>query len=215
MFGVVFCLGVIAIILALSKYLEDKKILKGENLRKFIHISIGCFVASWPWIIGWSTIQALSLLMLLVVFANHYHTIFKFNKHLNRTTYGDYFFALAIYICASITTNKFFFAMAILNMALADGLAAVVGKNYGKHYEYKVFGQTKSLIGTMTFWITSVYILGSGMLFAHNYIPYSNYYWVILLLPPALTLLENLSVYGSDNLVVPVTVILVLKLAQG
>ena len=205
----------VGLILYVGEYLAKAKLLKGENYRKFTHIATGTFIASWPWIISWYAIEVLGVLMLLAVTLNHYKTYFKFNKKITRPTYGDYFFAMAVSICAFMTNNKFFFAMAILHLALADGFAAVVGKNFGKKYEYKVFGQTKSLIGTMTFWITSLYILGAGLLSAYNFIPYNSYYWIILLLPPALALIENLAVYGSDNLVIPVAVVLVLKFAQG
>ncbi|HET9850176.1 MAG TPA: hypothetical protein VFP35_00915 [Candidatus Saccharimonadales bacterium] len=134
---------------------------------------------------------------------------------MNRRTYGDYFFALSVTVCAMITTNKVFFMAAILMMALADGLAALAGKKFGKRLKYTVFGQTKTGVGTMTFWFTAVCILDIASLLAHNSLVYNHYYWLILLLPPGLTIVENLGVYGLDNLLVPVLTVVVLRLAQA
>ncbi|HVO86692.1 MAG TPA: hypothetical protein VMT23_03120 [Candidatus Binatia bacterium] len=214
MLNVVICiLGVLGLLLVGEK-LSKAKIIKGEDSRKFVHITVGTFIASWPWLISWQAIQVIGLLMLLAITANHYRIFFNFSKSIKRRTYGEYFFALAITVCAMLTTNKVFFAIAMAHLALADGLAAVAGTHYGKKLTYKVFGQKKTVIGTMTFWITSLFILGFGLLFVHDLIPYSSYYWLILLLPPVLTIAENAAVFGLDNIVVPVLVIVVLKMAQ-
>jgi dolichol kinase len=63
----------------------------------------------------------------------------------------------------------------MLHVALADGFAAIIGTKYGRAWAYKVFGQTKTIIGSMTFWVVSLCILGIGLLFAHDLIPFSHY----------------------------------------
>lgn len=214
MFQVIFCLAVVLVILLLSDYLSKRKILKDEYRRKFTHILVGIFVASWPWLMSWRAIQLIGILMLVVVTLNRYKHIFKFDKHTHRKTYGDYWFALAIVICALLTTNKVFFAIAILHLALADGLAAIVGQIYGKHWKYKIFNQPKTVLGSMTFWLTSLYIFGTGLLFVHNKVDFNNYVTLLLLAPPLLTLIENISPYGSDNVLIPLAVLWALQLAQ-
>ena len=66
----------------------------------------------------------------------------------------------------------------------------------------------------MAFWFMSVCILGAGTLFAHDLIDFASYASLLLLLPPALVFLENISVYGLDNITVPVAVLFALHLAQ-
>ncbi|MDB5161198.1 MAG: dolichol kinase [Candidatus Saccharibacteria bacterium] len=214
MFNIATCFVGSLSLLVISEYLYKYKLLIAEDRRKFVHITVGTFIAFWPWLIGWRTIQAIGLLMALGVAVNRRYDIFRYSKGIHRKTYGEYYFALAVTFCALLTTNKLFFALAVLHMALADGLAAITGKHFGKKLRYKVFTQDKTLVGTMTFWFVSLCILGIGIPFAHNYIDYNHYYWLIGLLPPALALTENFAVFGLDDIAIPVVVVLVLNLAR-
>ncbi len=208
------CLAVVCLILLISELIWERKILKGEYLRKFVHITAGSFIAFWPWILSWRTIQILSLAMVVVIIANKYLGFFNYHGKIRRVSQGDFFFAVAIFVCSIISQNKIFFAMAILEVALADGLAAIAGISAGKHWEYRIFGYKKTVIGSMVFWIVSASILTGGLLAAHDYFSFQSYYYLLLMLPPFLTLLENVAVYGSDNLVVPVALIVVLRAFQ-
>lgn len=213
MLTVIVCLGVVLATLALAEELWKRKILRGEKQRKFVHILIGTFIAFWPWLMSWRTIQIIAAFMLLGVLLNRYRKTLHFTEGLNRTTYGDIFFTLAVLLCALLTTNKVFFLIAILHMALADGLAAVAGKKAGKNWAYKAVGQTKTVIGSMAFWIVSLSILGIGTLFAHDQITFNSYAALLFVLPPALTFLENISPLGSDNITVPIATLAALNAA--
>lgn len=212
MFAVIACLVGICIILAAAELLWRRKILEGEEQRKFVHISVGLFVAFWPWLISWRSIQLIGVAMLVGVLANRLHKILHFSGNIRMDSYGDICFALAIILVASLTTVPLFFALAILHLALADGLAAVIGKNFGKDWRYKVFHQLKTVIGSMTFWFLSVCILGTGLLFANDLIPFHTYVLLVVALPPVLTVLENVTGLGLDNVVVPMAVIIALQL---
>lgn len=215
MLGIIICLVGVLALLVLDDFLAAAKIIKAEYRRKFAHITIGIFVASWPWLTSWRAIQAIAVLMILVVALNQWRPTFKFNSGLARTTYGDYFFAIGILLSALLTTSKVFFMVAMLQMGLADAVGAIVGKKFGIKWKYSVLNNTKTIIGSMAFWVTSLIILGAGTLFAHQFISFSHYILILVFLPPILTLAENLSVYGLDNLIIPVVVILALRLAQG
>lgn len=215
MLKVFICLAGIFLILLTAELLRERKVLKGEYLRKYVHVTAGTFIAFWPWLISWRTIQALSLLMVLIMFSNKYVGFFNYHGRVRRITYGDYFFALAIFICSLAAGNKIFFAVAILEVALADGLAAIAGIGFGRNWEYKVWGTKKTVIGTMVFWIVSASILTPGLLAAHDVFSFKQYYYLLLLLPPGLTLLENLAVYGADNMLVPLGLIIILRLSQS
>jgi len=214
MLTVIACLAGVIATLVTAEVLWKRKILRGEKQRKFVHILIGTFIAFWPWLMSWQAIQLIAVGLLAGVLLNRYRKTLHYTEGLNRTTYGDIFFTLAILLCALLTDNKVFFLVAILHMSLADGLAAVAGKIAGKKWSYQVFGQTKTVIGTMTFWIVSVSILGIGTLFAHELITFDSYAVVLLVLPPILTFLENASPLGSDNVTVPIVALLALQIAQ-
>jgi phytol kinase len=152
--------------------------------------------------------------MLAGVLLTRYYPLFKCAKGLHRKDYGDLMLALAVLICASITTNEIFFATAMLVMAWADGLAAVIGKKYGMSWSYKVFDKTKTVLGSMVFWFISLVILGGGLLWAYNYIDFSHYSLILFFLPPLLTVIENFSIAGIDNLTIPVAVLITLEWLQ-
>lgn len=215
MLTVIACLAGVLCLLVLDEWLAKNKILKSEYRRKFVHVTVGTFVAFWPWLISWRAIQIIGLLMVVIVALNRQRQIFKFNRNLERETYGDFFFAVAILLCALLTDTKIFFTLAILHLALADGLASIIGRRFGAPWKYKVYRQTKTVVGSMTFWIASLGILGAGILFAHNQINFTNYVALLVALPPVLTIIENASPLGLDNILVPVVVLAGLNIAQA
>jgi dolichol kinase len=138
----------------------------------------------------------------------------NYRGKIGRATYGDMFLALAIFLAAHLTHNRVFFMLAILEVAIADGLAAVAGRAYEKNWAYSVFKNEKTVIGSMVFWLVSVCILGAGLLPAHDAIAFRDYFLILLLLPPALTLVENLSLLGLDNLLLALLTVAVLRAVQ-
>jgi len=209
---IVLVLIVMSALLLLSQDLAHKMKLRPELKRKVFHISAAIFIAAWPWLISWRSIEILGLLMLAIIMANKLLHVFNFTKDLGRVTHGDIFLAMAVTICAYLSHNKLFFALALLNVALADGLAALAGQRYGRHYKYKVLHQPKTVIGTMTFWMASVCIFAVGLLLGHNQVSFSSYVYLVAGLPPLLALIENVSPQGLDNLSVPVAVVVTLNL---
>lgn len=214
MLTILICLVIVLGILIFSDYLSKKEVLKNEYQRKFVHILVGVFVATWPWLMSWKSIQIIGLLMLGVVIINRYKHLFKFDNSTKRKTYGDYWFALAIILCALLTANKVFFAIAILHLALADGLAAIIGQTHGKYWKYSILGQSKTIIGSMIFWFTSLCIFGILLMLSYSNINFSNYALLLLIAPPILTFIENISLNGSDNILIPLAVLLALNVAQ-
>lgn len=208
------CLIGIFGLLVIAELLGKYRVLRGEYHRKFLHIAAGSFIAFWPWLISWRAIEAIGLGMLLVMVANRYLAFLNYRGRIGRASYGDIFLALAVFLAANLTHNKVFFALAILEVALADGLAAVAGIAYGKYWGYKVFKHKKTVIGSMVFWIVTLCIFGAGLLAAHDSISFENYFLILLLIPPAFTLAENLSVFGLDNLVIPILTVLILRAVQ-
>lgn len=215
MLAVIACLAGVLAILVVAEVLWRRKSLRGENQRKFVHILVGTFVASWPWLISWETITFLGLAMLAGTMLNKHAKVFHYLGGIKRKTYGDVLFALAIILCSLLTQERIFFALAILHVSLADGFAAVVGKNFGGHWRYTIFGQSKTVLGSMTFWFASLCILGAGVLIAHDLILYPDYVILLVALPPLLSLLENVSIKGFDNIVVPLAALLALDMAAA
>lgn len=188
------------IILIANELWWRKKHVHDEFSRKFVHITVGSFVAFWPFFLDWNEIKLLSIAFIVVVLASKKLKVFQAIHSVQRPTHGELFFALAVGALALISQNEWIYMAAVLQMSLADGLAAVVGTRFGNQTRYMVLGHTKSIHGTLTFFIVSVAIL----------IVFTAFSGIILSLPIimglalAASLVENVSVEGIDNLLVPV-----------
>lgn len=177
-----------------------------EFSRKFVHITIGSFVASWPFYLSWSQIEVLSILLLIGVSVSKMFGILGAIHSVQRPTFGELYFAVAVGAVALISHNKWVYAAALLHMSLADGLAAVIGVKYGNKSVYHIMGHVKSVAGSATFFVISLALLiGFGALNGTGF-----EVWFIAIAVGA-TALENIGITGLDNLLVPLSVTLALK----
>lgn len=179
----------------------------GEASRKFVHVTVGTFVAFWPLFLSWQQIELLSLAFFVVVLASWRWNIFRAIHSVQRPTWGELYFALAVGLVALFVRQPAVYAAALLHMSVADGLAAIVGSRFGSKHRYKVFGAWKSWLGTATFLVSSLVIL-----VGYSWQQGQPLGWLSLLAVAA-ALLENVAVRGLDNLLVPLAVAAVLGLA--
>jgi phytol kinase len=173
-----------------------------EISRKFIHITVGCFVAALPFFISWKQIIILSLAFILGVSLSLYFNIFQAIHAVERPTWGELCFGAAVGILAIFVRSPLLYTISLLHMGLADGLAALVGTAYGKTNNYKVFGHRKSIAGSIAFFVVSLTLL---IIYA-TLIPSAIPATYIVLLALVATALENFAIRGLDNLFVPVLV---------
>jgi phytol kinase len=178
----------------------------GEVSRKFIHITIGSFVAFWPLYLTWQQIELLSLAFVVVVLLSQQFNVFRAIHSVQRPTWGEIFFGLSVGLVAVTTHNPAIYAVALLHMSLADGLAAIVGVKYGASNAYQLFGHRKSIAGTMAFAIVSTLIL---VAFSWHQDIGFHLSFVPLILGAAI--IENFAVRGLDNLAIPLLVAFVLS----
>jgi phytol kinase len=167
---------------------------------------VGSFVAFWPFFIEWNDIRLLSLAFAAVVFVSTRVKVFQSIRAIRRLSYGEMFFALSVGFLTIITESKGIYAAAILQMALADGMAAIVGTRFGRRNAYLVLGHTKSVAGTATFSIISLILLSGYAVFSDAGLAWQH----VALGAAGAATLENLGIYGLDNLLVPAYVGLLL-----
>lgn len=172
-----------------------------EYSRKFVHISVGTFVAFWPLFLSPLEIALLSLAFVVVVGASYFFGIFKAIHSVQRPTWGEIFFALAVGLLAYVARDGWIYMVALLHMSLADGLAAIVGTKFGKATHYNILGHQKSLVGTATFIVISTAIFLA--FFALTPFPFTLWFIPITLAAAAI---ENVAIQGLDNLLVPLLV---------
>lgn len=201
-------LTILAVFLVLlgSELWWQKHVTHSEFSRKFVHITVGSFVAFWPFFLGWNQIRLLSLGFVLVVGVSKYFHIFRAIHSVQRPTWGELYFALAVGLITFITHDEWIYMAALFQMSLADGFAAVMGVRYGKQ-SYLVFSHRKSVIGSLTFFAVSLAIL-----FCYAQLAGVNLALGFMIgVAVTAAVIENLGVAGLDNLLVPLLVAVLLS----
>jgi phytol kinase len=204
-----FSLVLIFIVLVLAEYLFRGHKIKNEDSRKLIHIFVASFVATWPFYMTYHYIELISLAFFVVIVLSRYLKVFQSIHKVGRKSMGDILFPISILISALLAPSRLVFVVVMLNIGLADGLAAIVGVRLGKHTKKAKFGHTKSFAGSLTFFIVALAIL----LFIKVFPIHLNHLgWpMVAILPLATALIENLSGYGSDNITVPLAILVALR----
>ncbi len=193
-----------------------------EASRKLMHVTHGVGLAALVFWVSLDMVVSVELLFFASMCLGRYlytndHKkagwIYYLGKayRVGRLSYGEFFFPIAAIVTALLATSKWEFAAAILVLGLADAAAALIGGQFGGTNSYKVFGQKKSRMGSLAFWIVATAIVSwfvqlSGAAVGPD--AYLSIFW----LPLLLTATENLGVYGSDNLLVPLVAVIAFNL---
>ena len=192
----------IFVLLLVSEFMWRKRKIHDEISRKFVHLTVGTFVAFWPFFLSWNTVKLLSLAFLIVVLISKYLNIFQAIHSVQRPTWGELFFAIIVGALAFVTHDKWIYAASLMQMSLADGMAAIIGTYFGKKQRYYILGQAKSVAGTIAFFVVSLAILIIYSAQSGHHVAIAT--MVSLSLGSAV--LENVAVQGFDNLLVPLLV---------
>ena len=203
----------IAAILVASEIAWNKFRIRDELARKFIHITSGIFIAFLPFWVDYFWIMILAVGFVIANFINRYTNYFHAIHGVKRKSWGDILFGVGVFVVAWFEPSPWLFAASILQVSLADGLAAIAGVTYGKtHGRYYLFGQPKSIIGSAVFLVASFAILSLLFVFDPYFADTITMFPVALMLPLLLVCVENLSVYGTDNVSLPLVTLGLLSL---
>jgi phytol kinase len=211
---------VIAALSFVGQQLADKHSKDNESFRKLFHIMHGvtlaglAFVVPLNWLIGLEILFFVSMIITryLVTHQNHFFTIIGYFSRaykVGRISYGEFFYPISVILLVLLARTKWEFAAAVLILGLADAIAAIVGKKYGAKTSYLVLGQKKSLLGSLAFFVVTIIVLIGFTALAPHIDPVS--FWFILPIALLITLTENVGVYGTDNLLIPIAAIVLLN----
>jgi len=205
MFAVLISFTIILLLVLGTEYLWRIKKISTEYSRKFVHISVASFVAFWPLFMSWRTIEISTSFLLAVVVISRIVSFPKSIHNIDRRTWGAQLSSLSTVILAFFFHTDWIFAAAMLHLGLADGFAAVVGTK-SNMLKYKVFGHQKSVPGSSAFFIFSLIIILTVAIW------WGDASWTVLIWLPLLsTLIENIAIYGSDDIFVPIIVAIALR----
>lgn len=203
----------IAVILVVSEVAWKRAHIYDELARKFVHISSGVFIAFLPFWVDYAWIMVLAVGFVIANVINRYTNYFHAIHAVKRKSWGDVLFGVGVFIVAWFEPSPWLFAASILQVSLADGLAAVAGVTYGRtHGRYYLFTQPKSIIGSTLFFVISMLITAGLFLVDGYFADPLTLLPVIVMLPLLLVCIENLAVYGTDNILLPVVTLAVLSL---
>lgn len=186
-----------------------------EATRKLLHIMHAIGLAGLAFIVPMQWVALFELFFLVTTLTTrylhvHYDNHWKWVHYLGKTyrvgrqSYGEILMPIGLIIAALVAHSEWEFAGTVLIMGLADAAAALIGKKWGKSTSYKVFGQTKSLLGSLAFLVVALAVLLGYAALAPTY---EGNLPLLLAMAAFLTGVENVGVYGSDNLLLPLAAI--------
>ncbi len=191
--------------------------LKGETTRKFVHIGTGLLTMTFPLLLdSILLVSALCLSFLVILIASQRFGFLKSINDIDRKSHGSALYPIIVMLIYTFYSFQqydapdffrfdalTFFYLPILVMAIADPMAAIVGKSYPMGV-YSLRKQQKTLSGSAAFFITAVAL---GFCF----IDFSAW-WLVLLMALSSAIVEGLSKDGFDNFSIPFAVALNLYL---
>ena len=172
-----------------------------ELLRKIIHIGIGPLILLAKYL-GISQFFAgyFTCLMAFLIVTNYIYKLFPIIEDVERKSYGTFFYCISLLFLVILFWEKDPYALiaGFFTMTFGDGFAGLIGKNFSSK-NWLILNQKKSLLGTTTMLISSLLIFISVGIYG-NFSINGNFIFIALLA----TVLEQISVYGIDNLTVPI-----------
>jgi phytol kinase len=206
-------LGVLILIAETLNRFSDQP---GEVTRKIVHIGSGQVVllAWWLKIPAWIGVGA-AIVAGGVAILSYFLPILPSLESVGRRSLGTFFYAISMGLLIGYFFSRQqpeYAALGILIMAWGDGLAALIGQNFGQH-PYQLWGIRKTWEGSLTMLVVSfvvtVLILGIIQPISLSLIA------IALIVAILATFLETFSKFGIDNLTVPLgSAILAFSLSQ-
>ena len=192
-----YLLSIFLISIVFKKYNENSR----EVVRKIIHIGIGPLIPIAQFLkINQNSALIFTGIVSLMVFINYTYKLFPTIEDVERKSYGTLFYCLSLFILIYLFWDKDPYALiaGFFIMTFGDGVAGLIGKSFNSNSSI-IFKQKKSLFGTLTMFLTS-FIVVSSLGYAQQNTFNLNYSTIAFFA----TLLEQFSVLGIDNLIVPI-----------
>ena len=173
-----------------------------EAIRKIIHIGIGPLIplAKYLEVDQESALYFTGIVSLLILL-NYRYKLFPNIEDVDRKSFGTLFYCFSLFILIYLFWNKDPTSLiaGFFIMTFGDGLAGLIGKNF-KSNSWYLLNQKKSLYGTATMFITSLVVV-LALAYVQKYSFDLNFIIIALIA----TILEQLSIFGIDNFIVPIS----------
>jgi len=181
-----------------------------EYTRKLTHVGAGAIVMSFPWLIDspW-TVAILAAAFFGVLVLGRATGQLSSVHGVERKTSGAYFYPFAVLGTFWLAKgDPLLFCVPIAVMALADTVAAIVGRKSGA-IRYRVMDSSRTLEGSLCFFGMALVLIIGGMALAGQ--PGWPAMLIVALVAAIMcTATEAISVRGADNLFIPYACFLVM-----
>lgn len=214
LYGLIISILYIGLVIGISRLFAKAG---KEASRKFIHIML----SNW-WIIAmifFDNVFVASVLPAVFVVVNYLSYKFNLIKVMERDdspkeeqTLGTVYYAISLLVLTVLTFgiwhNPILGLVGVLVMGYGDGFAAIAGKAIPS-FEFHLFGNKKTIAGSITMFIISLIIISALLSF------FNVDLWLVKSTIIALiaTLIEAISIKGTDNLFVPIITTLMVFIA--
>lgn len=216
--GLVLSLVFIGVVIGLGLVLSKWERCTPEFVRKFIHIG----VSNWWFILIWSTDSLAFALVgpILFIIANGAAVATGAANVLGisdrRRNLGLVYFPISLLVIVLLGYNGIIplwaCGMGVITMGYGDGLAAILGKHYGKR---KIRGD-KSIVGTVVMFAVTLIVVVAFSISYRIAGLWSPSWWIsIIVVALVASLLEAYTPHGLDNLTVPLGTMVVAHLLLG
>ncbi len=172
-----------------------------ELSRKLIHIFSAIIIAILPIWLNYFEIGIVATMFVPVLWLSKKYNIFKSIHTGERSTLGEIYYPLAILVVCIIQPTYPAFLYVVLVLGISDGLAAIVGKNFGKKH-FSILGSHKSYLGSFVFYLSAL-IIGIILLYIFGALSITSIAYLVLL-SALLTFVEASSSNGLDNFFLPI-----------
>ncbi len=193
--------------------------LKGEYTRKLAHFAATLSTLIFPFIFNnhWHVL-GLAIIFFILLFISRNTRHLKSIHDIKRVSAGSFLLPVAIYLTflvSHLLDNKFLFILPILVLAICDPVAGILGMNHQiNNRKIRIFKKTlnKTWLGSISF-LVSCYLVSIIALYYNNQMSFNpEIFLLALIIALTGTLAEMFSWKGTDNLFIPMSVLLVLVL---
>lgn len=161
-----------------------------------------CFLSHWY-------ILVLTICSFAILYVGERKHLLYFICSVNRKTIGTDLLPVSIGVTYYITIwwlqSTLFYSLSVLVLAISDPLACY----FGKLYKSRILRNGKTIIGTMAFFLSSMIICSLILCFQQ---PIIKSIYIASCISIIASVVELMSPNGSDNLTIPLSVIVTLVL---
>ncbi|MEI7758622.1 MAG: hypothetical protein WCJ05_00370 [bacterium] len=181
------------IIFVSTELMHRKMNIRAEITRKIAHVLSAITLAILPIFMSILDISIIALIFIIVLIVSFRLKVFRSIHSVKRKTYGEILFPVGVLAVFIFSRNVMVFEVAMLILGFSDTAAELIGKKFGKA---KYLNNHSTIIGSIAFFSVTIIILsifnGIGLSFADK-----------IIIGVILTIVEAISNYGIDNLLIP------------